>query len=108
MISDLEHTLGMRDAVRSFCAASKRLYPGYNWISVRHLLEAAWDRRHSQDLWSWNHVEAEMRRRWDYSPELGGSCAVMLFAHAPREPVRVQRVALAMDPAEGGSPAGAT
>ena len=80
MISDLERTLGMRDAIRSFCAASKRLYPDYNWVSVRHLLEASWNRRQSHDLWSWIHVEAEMRRRWDYSGELGDFCTPRMFA----------------------------
>lgn len=80
MISDLEHALGMRDAVRSFCAASKQLYPECSWNTVRHLLEAAWVRRHSHDPWAWSNVEAELRRRWDYSGELGGITASQLPA----------------------------
>lgn len=83
MISDLERTLGIRDAVRSFCVASKRLYPDCNWIAVRHVLEAAWNRRHPQGYWSWEHVEAEMRRRWDYSGDLGDRFAGRLFAKCP-------------------------
>lgn len=65
MISELERQFGQRDAIRSFCAVSRQLYPECNWFSVQPLLAAAWTRRHPDDAWSWAHVRDEVQARWE-------------------------------------------
>jgi hypothetical protein len=65
MPSNLSLYIDKHDAVRSFCASAKELYPGSTWLSVQELLALAWARHGLNDPWPWDEVRVDIQQRWE-------------------------------------------